>query len=310
MKIKLLFILIILVSSYTFSQVGIGTTTPNSSSILDINSSSKGILIPQISLTGTTDNTTITTPANSLLIFNTTQVNDVSPGYYYREGTKWVRIINGGSGGNWSLSGNGGTTVGTNFIGTTDLQDFAIYTNNTEAIRIKDNGNVGIGTTNPGEQLEISNGVTINSNSVLPRRYGVWSIKQLSGSNGSPWSSGYLHLKTNIDPSLFNLMFILHFTGFDYGNGSNIIDCYFSGYAWTGNNSLFSSKINNVFGITNRVSINRWYKSADNKICIVLYSPHWYFTTIQLDVTTVEATQINTISIINKQMRANNANAF
>ncbi len=292
------------------AQVGIGTTNSNSSAILDINSNSKGLLIPQISLTGTSDNTTVASPTTSLLIYNTAQVSDVSPGYYYWEGTKWVRIINGGSGGNWSLGGNGGTTVGTNFIGTTDVQDFAIYTNNAEAIRVKDNSNVGIGTTTPGEQLEVSGGMTINSGSVLPRRYGVWSIMQLSGSAGTPWTSDYLHIKANIDPSLINLMFILHFNGFDYGNGSNIIDCYFSGYAWTVNNNLFSWKINNIFGTTNRVSINRWYKSVDNKICVVLYSPRWYFTTIQLDVTTVGATSINSVSVLNSSMQASNANVF
>jgi len=302
--------LFFLIYSFSYAQVGIGTTTPNASAVLDVNSSAKGVLIPQVALTGTTDNSTILNPANSLLIYNTSQINDVSPGYYYREGTKWLRIVNSGDSEKWTLSGNSGTSVGTNFIGTTDLQDFAIYTNNAEAIRVKNNGNVGIGTTNPGEQLEVSGGMTINSSSVLPRRYGVWSVNQLAGANGSPWSSGYLHIKTNIDPALINLMFVLHFNGFDYGNGSNIIDCYFSGYAWTGNNNLFTSKINNVFGITNRVSINRWYKSTDNKICVVLYSPHWYFTAIQLDVATVGATQINTISVLNHQISPNNANIF
>jgi len=309
MKAKFL-ILFLFLSITAFAQVGIGTTNPNASAVLDVNSSAKGVLIPQIALTGTTDNTTILNPANSLLIYNTSQVNDVSPGYYYREGTKWLRIVNSGDSKKWSLSGNSGTSVGTNFIGTTDLQDFAIYTNNAEAIRIKSNGNVGIGTSNPGEQLDVTGGMTINSNTVLPRRFGVWNYTQHYGANGVAWTPGYLHIKTNIDPSVDSLMFILHFNGFDYGNGSNIIDCYFSGFCWPSMNNLFTNKINNVLGVANRVSINRWYKSADNKICIVLYSPRWFVTSINLDITTRGNTFINTISVLNQQISPNNANVF
>lgn len=49
----------------------------------------------------------------------------------------------------WQLTGNSGTTAGTNFIGTTDNVDFVLKTNNTEWMRILAGGNVGIGTTSP-----------------------------------------------------------------------------------------------------------------------------------------------------------------
>ncbi|WP_158845493.1 hypothetical protein [Algibacter sp. L1A34] len=51
------------------SQVGIGTTTPDDSAILDIDSDSKGILIPRLT---TTQRNSITLPAIGLLLFNTT----------------------------------------------------------------------------------------------------------------------------------------------------------------------------------------------------------------------------------------------
>ncbi|MFT5751296.1 MAG: hypothetical protein ACI86L_000797, partial [Dokdonia sp.] len=38
--------LILLTSSSLYAQVGIGTTTPDNSSILDISSTSKGLLMP------------------------------------------------------------------------------------------------------------------------------------------------------------------------------------------------------------------------------------------------------------------------
>lgn len=48
----------------------------------------------------------------------------------------------------WSLTGNAGTTPGTNFIGTTDAKDLVFKTNNSERIRIKSGGNVIVGDPN------------------------------------------------------------------------------------------------------------------------------------------------------------------
>ncbi len=48
----------------------------------------------------------------------------------------------------WSLTGNAGTTPGTNFIGTTDNQDLVFKTNGTEKMRIKSSGNVIVGNPN------------------------------------------------------------------------------------------------------------------------------------------------------------------
>lgn len=53
-----------------YAQVGIGTTTPNTSAILDVTSANKGVLLPRVQLTSTTDATTIPTPANGLMVYN------------------------------------------------------------------------------------------------------------------------------------------------------------------------------------------------------------------------------------------------
>jgi uncharacterized protein (TIGR02145 family) len=81
--------------------VSINTTgsLPNSSAMLDVSATNRGLLIPNIALTGTTDATTITTPAVSLLVYNTATVSNVTPGYYYNSGTTgspvWTRIATG-----------------------------------------------------------------------------------------------------------------------------------------------------------------------------------------------------------------------
>lgn len=59
----------------------------------------------------------------------------------------------------WTKTGNAGTSPIAplnNFIGTTDAQAFVIRTNNTEALRVLTNGNVGIGTTTPTAKLDVT----------------------------------------------------------------------------------------------------------------------------------------------------------
>ncbi|MFL5752372.1 MAG: hypothetical protein ACJ76F_03120 [Bacteroidia bacterium] len=138
--------------SLSAQNVGINSTggTPNSSSILDMNTGNtftspngKGVIFPNVALTGNTDATTIGTGnVTGMMIYNTATVGAVtsstavSPGYYYWNGAKWVSI-NGGNGGmDWSLLGNAGTTGGTNYIGTSDAQSLDFRTNATLRFRV------------------------------------------------------------------------------------------------------------------------------------------------------------------------------
>ncbi|AWG25778.1 hypothetical protein [Flavobacterium kingsejongi] len=108
MKNKLLPLLFVLGGYAAYSQVGIGTSMPNGSSQLEVVADDKGILIPRIRLTSTTDNLTIQHGnVNSLLVFNTSTIADVKPGYYYWYVNKWNRII---------VSGEVNPAVGTVFF--------------------------------------------------------------------------------------------------------------------------------------------------------------------------------------------------
>lgn len=137
------------------AQVGIGTTNPNTSSMLDIESTDKGLLVPRVALVATNIAAPVVTPATSLLVYNTATFGDVTPGYYYWGGTSWVRLQSGNSS-DWTTTGNIGINPAINFIGTTTAADFITRTNNIERMRITPAGNVGIGVTNPAYSLELN----------------------------------------------------------------------------------------------------------------------------------------------------------
>src|SRR5688572_5210683 len=85
---------LLFVGKLQFAQnVGVNATgaTPDVSAMLDIVAIDKGLLVPRVSLTNTTDAVTIATPATSLLVYNLATAgvapNNVVPGYYYNSGT-------------------------------------------------------------------------------------------------------------------------------------------------------------------------------------------------------------------------------
>jgi hypothetical protein len=104
-------------------SAGIGTTTPNASSILDMVSTTKGMLVPRMTKN---QRDAIATPATGLLIYATNGV----PGFYYYTGTAWQAITPKAG---WLLTGNAGTNPATNFIGTTDAQPLIFKVNNQKA---------------------------------------------------------------------------------------------------------------------------------------------------------------------------------
>jgi hypothetical protein len=57
----------------------------------------------------------------------------------------------------WSLTGNLGTNPAVNFVGTSDNQPLVVRTNNAERMRVTSGGQVGIGLTNPADQLSVRN---------------------------------------------------------------------------------------------------------------------------------------------------------
>jgi hypothetical protein len=64
----------------------------------------------------------------------------------------------------WGLNGNTGTTPTTNFIGTTDAQDWVVKTNNAERMRVNSNGDIGIGISNPSSKLDVNGNMELSGN--------------------------------------------------------------------------------------------------------------------------------------------------
>ncbi|CAN5242746.1 hypothetical protein BH09BAC2_BH09BAC2_22530 [soil metagenome] len=130
LKTAVLIIMLGAGSTNIFAQVGIGTPTPDASAMLDVTSTSKGVLTPRMT---TANRDLITLPATSLLIFNTDNNR-----YEYNSGTSalpvWTPLAAGGTTGTaWNLTGNAGTNPAVNFLGTTDNQKLIFRQNNIQA---------------------------------------------------------------------------------------------------------------------------------------------------------------------------------
>lgn len=178
-------ILFFLISTISYSQVGIGTTNPNSNALLDVDSSiyTGGILLPRLGLSSTASFAPLSAHVAGMIVYNTATAGDVTPGFYYNNGTLWVRIGGGTATDKWDLLGNSGTTPATNFLGTTDNSALRFRTSNTEAFEIS-----GGNATNRGKLRAMTSGT-----SALP----IYSWNSSTGTGFFLQASNVLGFSTN-----------------------------------------------------------------------------------------------------------------
>jgi hypothetical protein len=68
---------------------------PNAAAGLDVNFTNRGLLVPRVALTGAANSTPlnpITSPVAGMVIYNTANLPDVTPGLYVNNGTTWVAV--------------------------------------------------------------------------------------------------------------------------------------------------------------------------------------------------------------------------
>lgn len=110
---RFLIILFFISANKLFAQnnnVGIGTTTPNASAMLDVVSNGKGVLVPRMN---TAQMNAIPTPSNGLIIYNT----DSSCFCFYKS-SSWKSLCNAGGVGPTGPTGSAGANGATGATGT------------------------------------------------------------------------------------------------------------------------------------------------------------------------------------------------
>lgn len=82
---------------------------PHPSAMLDVESASKGILIPRVPLVNVNSATPVSTPTTGLLVYNTTTTLPDGEGFYFWDATgKWQKLASlGSTSGFWSATATG-----------------------------------------------------------------------------------------------------------------------------------------------------------------------------------------------------------
>lgn len=137
-------------------KVGDNPTSVQKSSLLELESSRQGLLLPRLSDTVAID---ALNPPNGMMIFLTADGS-----LRIRSGGIWKRLANmTEANNNWSLSGNAGTNPANQFLGTTDAQPLVVKTNNATRMTVGANGNVGIGVAAPSAKLHLDGSVQMDN---------------------------------------------------------------------------------------------------------------------------------------------------
>lgn len=137
-------------------KVGDNPTSIQKSSILELESTRQGLLLPR--LADTTAINLLTPPDGMIIYLN------ADNSLRLRSNGSWKKIADlAAATSNWSLNGNSGTDSTLNFIGTVDGKPLVMKTDNTERLRINSNGNIGIGTNAPTAALDVNGTVKLES---------------------------------------------------------------------------------------------------------------------------------------------------
>jgi len=147
---KAIFVVVglLLMTTLGYSQTGIGTTEPDPDAQLEISATNKGVLIPRIELSGTDSEAPLSSHVAGMIVYNTITAGSgstaVVPGFYYNDGTKWVRTL--GAGEDSGLSSGIGEPNATN-PASSDVGDLYIDESTGDVYAYADTDGDGVGDT-------------------------------------------------------------------------------------------------------------------------------------------------------------------
>lgn len=212
-------------------NIGVGTNAP--SELLDINSNAIRLR------NGATNNFILTTNATGVGTWQNPSTNPLISQF----------------GNDWKLLGNSGTNPSTNFLGTTDNIDLVIRTNNTEKIRIQNDGDVGIGLS-PLANLHVNGGMFYVQGNTA-------NTHELAAKNGTGitqfyWGGVNRNFVAGRSNNLINVApvdnYILGSTNTGLGTGPNWIIGHDNNLLLSG--GPMQSRENFIFGANNTINQN------------------------------------------------------
>jgi uncharacterized protein (TIGR02145 family) len=68
------------------------SSLPNANAVMELESNKRGLLMPRIALQGTSLASPLSAHVAGMVVYNTATISDVTPGYYYNDGTKWRKM--------------------------------------------------------------------------------------------------------------------------------------------------------------------------------------------------------------------------
>ncbi|WP_144215280.1 hypothetical protein [Flavobacterium anhuiense] len=182
----------------TNAQVGIPSNNPNKDAVLDLNktdgTNTKGLLLPKVALTAINNIAPMTAHVAGMHVWNTatagTGINAVTPGEYFNNGTKWIRVSSAMD--TWIQDGNNNGAI--KAIGTNDAFDFPLETNSTERMRITSNGQLLVNTTTPltggtTAKIQINNGTSAGALQIKDGSEGYAKVLTSDANGLATWQS-------------------------------------------------------------------------------------------------------------------------
>ncbi|MGB4838783.1 MAG: hypothetical protein WBP08_07310 [Saprospiraceae bacterium] len=133
-KFLILLVFTLSVTGDIFSQVKVGDnpTTINPNSVLEIESGTQGVLMPRLPLSASTNPAPLSAHIAGMTVYNTATGADVTPGFYYNDGTKWVKFAQNFV----TINGLNYTPANEIKLGGALIQPTAIGTSNTNTLAL------------------------------------------------------------------------------------------------------------------------------------------------------------------------------